>query len=116
MFLVFYWSGGPGLPLPLQTVSQLVAPVGHPVIARIPRNQFSSLRAAQTENRNLHSNLNTILRNKKYYPIDSIFSISLERRTRFELAHPRVEALVHSLFYVTSAKARFGLCAVYQEH
>lgn len=28
----------------------------------------------------------------------------MERGTRFELAHPRVEALVHSLFYVTPAK------------
>ena len=29
----------------------------------------------------------------------------MERGTRFELAHPRVEALVHSLFYVTPANA-----------
>ena len=28
----------------------------------------------------------------------------MERGTRFELAHPRVEALVHSLFYATPAK------------
>jgi len=28
----------------------------------------------------------------------------MERGTRFELAHPRVEASVHSLFYVTPAK------------
>jgi len=27
----------------------------------------------------------------------------MERGTRFELAHPRVEALVHSLYYVTPA-------------
>ena len=37
----------------------------------------------------------------------------MERGTRFELAHPRVEALVHSLFYVTPAKY---VGTVYKNH
>lgn len=35
---------------------------------------------------------------------------SMERGTGFEPAHPRVEALVHSLFYVTPARLMRGYC------
>gem|GEM_PF-1184299 len=56
------------------------------------------------------------------YHSDFILKNVLERGTRFELAHPRVEALVHSLYYVTPAKSLFSekeymyralLCQIY---
>lgn len=56
----------------------------------------------------LQMHVNVINRKKRNLLVSFFLIFLLERGTRFELAHPRVEALVHSLFYVTLASEKCG--------